>query len=193
MTKLWRAWRLGAVALVAVSAAFAPSASAAGAGAFVIRNAYTQLSHGVYYLDADMRLTLARNAVEALNNGVPLVFKIEIEITRRRAFLWDPTVADLTQSYRITYHALSRRYVVRSLNSGRQASFRSYEAAFEHLGYVNSLPVIDAALLDPDDQYDISIRAVLNVKVIPTGFGLLTSLFSGADQASDWREWPLTG
>lgn len=183
--------RMGVVALMLALLLPASPARADDNGRFVIQSAYSVLRNGVYYLNAGMSLSLNPAAAEALNSGVPLVLKIEIELTRRRALLWDPTVAQLAQSYRITYHALSRRYIVRSLNSGRQESYRSWRVALTHLGNVNHVPIIDASLLESDERYDVHVRAVLNVKIIPTGFGLLTQMFYGADQSSDWYDWPL--
>ncbi|HET6655014.1 MAG TPA: DUF4390 domain-containing protein [Gammaproteobacteria bacterium] len=190
MTNSIRWARMGAVMLVLAMLAPLPVRAQDG-GRFAIRSAYSVLRHGVYYLNANMALMLNQQAADALDSGVPLVLKIQIELSRRRSMLWDPTVATLTQSYRITYHALSRRYIVRSLNSGRQVSYRSWQVALEHLGDISGVPIIDASLLEPDEHYDIHIRALLNVKIIPTGFGLLTSLFYGADQSSDWYQWPL--
>lgn len=188
MIKRWV--QAGAVVLALAAAAPVPPARADDAR-FDIKSAYTVLRNGVYYLNANMSLVLNSEAASALNSGVPLVLKINIELTRRRSLMWDATVAELAQSYRVTYHALSRRYVVQNMNSGRKTSYRSWRAAFAHLGELAGVPVIDASLLDPEEHYDISIRAVLNVKIIPTGFGLLTSIFYGGDESSDWYEWAL--
>lgn len=184
---------LGAALVALACLGLAPRAEGADASRFTVRTAYTHLRHGVYYLEADMHLDLDHSAADALVNGVPLVLKIEIEVSRQRSLLWDPTVAELTQSYKLSYHALSRRYIVSNLNSGRQASFGSYQAALAHLGYIRDLPVIDASLLSPDEHYDIRMRALLNIQIIPTGFQLITSLFSGEEQSSDWYQWVLRG
>lgn len=182
---------LGATLIALACLGFASRALGADPASFVVRTANTELRHGVYYLEADMHLDLDEDAANALINGVPLVLKIEIEVSRERSLLWDPTVAELTQSYKLSYHALSRRYIVSNLNSGRQASFGSYQAALAHLGYIQSLPIIDASLLSPDERYDIRMRALLNIQIVPTGFQLITSLFSGEEQASDWYQWIL--
>lgn len=181
-------WVLAVLALLCLGAG--PAAHAAD-DRFVVRTAYTELLHGVYFLNADMHLALDRQAVDALVNGVPLVLKIQIQLSRERSLLWDAAVADLTQSYQLTYHALSRRYIVKNLNSGFQVSFQSYQDALDHLGHINDLPIIDGSLLNPDDRYDIRIRVLLDIKNIPTGFQLITSLFSGTEQSSDWYQWVL--
>jgi hypothetical protein len=191
MRNKWRWAQTGAVALALVALASLSSAHAADSSHFEVNSAYSVLRHGVYYLNADLALGLNPKAVDALNSGVPLVLKFQIELSRRRSLLWDSTVAELKQSYRITYHALSRRYIVRSRNSGRQQSYHSWRVALAQLGRLRGVPIIDASLLESDEHYDLHLRAVLDVKIIPTGFGLLTQIFYGADQSSDWYDWPL--
>lgn len=158
---------------------------------FRIVHADSVLRHGVYYMNASMALSLGNEAVDALNNGVPLVLDVHIGITSRRAFLWDPTIATLTQSYRLTYHVLSQRYVLQNLNSGRRRVYRRWRAALHDVSRIRSLPVIDAGLLEPHEHYDIHVSVQLNVKIIPTGFGLLTQMFYDADRSSDAYSWEL--
>lgn len=188
--KGWRQWGVAAMILLATLAWMLP-AHASDHRPFRVVRAGSVLYHGVYYMDATFALSLKPAAVEALKNGVPLVFKIHIKLSRRRAFLWDPTVAELIQSHRITYHVLSRRYVVQNINSGEQASYRHWQTALKSLDHVRDLPIIDASLLDAGEHYDLHVRAEVDVKIIPTGFGLLTQVFYGADQSSDWYEWTM--
>ncbi len=160
-------------------------------GGFVIRTAYTELTSGVYYLNADVDLNLSDDAVNALENGLPLTVELQIEIIKHRSLMWNKTVATLTQSYQISFHALTRRFIVTNLNSGDQHSFASYLEAITDLGQVSDLPVIDADLLEPGDRYNIRMRAVLDVKDFPGPLQLIASLFKGWDLSSDWYQWVL--
>ena len=161
-------------------------------GAFTIRTAYTELLNGVYDLNADMDLSLSDDAVNALENGVPLVVELQIEIIKHRSFVWNTTAAKLTERYQISYHALTRRFIITNLNSGDEQSFASYRDAITSLGQVNDLPLIDAKLLQADARYNIRMRAVLDIKDIPGPLQLVASVFKGWDLASDWYEWVLT-
>ena len=88
-------------------------ASAAGAddsrGGFVIRTAYTELLNGVYYLSADVDLDMSQDALNALENGVPLTVEWQIEVIKHRSFIWDKTVATLTERFQISYRIATRQ------------------------------------------------------------------------------------
>jgi len=158
---------------------------------FVIRTAYTELVNGVYYLDADVGLNLSDDAVNALENGLPLTVKLQIEIIKHRTWWLNSNTATLEQSYQISYHALTRRFIITNLNSGDQQSYPTYREAITSLGQVSDLPVIDAKLLDAGAHYNIRMRAVLDVKSFPGPLQLIASLFKGWDLSSDWYQWVL--
>ena len=158
---------------------------------FVIRTAYTELVNGVYYLDADVGLNLSDDAVNALENGLPITVKLQIEIIKHRSWWFNSTTATLTQSYQISYHALSRRFIITNLNSGEQQSYSTYREAVTSMGQVSDLPIIDAKLLTPGDHYNIRMRAVLDVTSMPGPLQLIASLFKGWDLSSDWYQWVL--
>lgn len=182
-----------ALAGVLVLGLFTPGANAESeaAGGFVIRTAYTELLKGVYYLNADVGLNMSDQALTALENGVPLTVELQIEVIEHRRFLWDKTVARLNERYQISYHALTRRFIIKNLNSGAQQSFASFRDAVTYLGQVNDLPVIDARLLDPHTRYLIRMRAVLDISDFPGPLHLFAALFKGWDLSSDWYQWVL--
>jgi hypothetical protein len=186
--------RLGAAALGAgfVLAVLPPPAVAEDQPGFVIHTAYTELVNGVYYLNADIGLNLSDDAVNALENGLPLTVKLQIEIIRHHTFWLNSKAADLEQSYQISYHELTRRFIVTNLNSGEQQSYTTYREAITSFGQVSDLPVIDANLLEPGARYNIRMRAVLDVKSMPGPLQLIASLFKGWDLSSDWYQWVLT-
>lgn len=170
----------------------APAAHADNnSGGFVIRTAYTELLNGVYYLSADVDLSMNANALNALENGVPLTVEWQIEVIHPRFLLWNQRVATLTERYQISYHPLIQRFVIKNLNSGEQQSFGSYRDAILNLGQVNDLPVIDASLLQPHTRYLIRMRAVLDITDFPGPLKLIASLFKGWDLSSDWYAWVL--
>ena len=176
---------------LALAAVAGPAWADDNQGGFIIRTAYTELTNGVYYLNADVDLNLSDDAVNALENGLPLTVELQIEIIKHRSLMWNKTVATLTQRYQISFHALTRRFIVTNLNSGDQQNFASYREAVTNLGQVSDLPVIDADLLDPDSRYNIRMRAVLDIKDFPGPLQLIASLFKGWDLSSDWYQWVL--
>ena len=160
-------------------------------GGFVIRTAYTELLNGVYYLSADVDLSMSQDALNALENSVPLTVEWQIEVIEHRNFIWNKTVATLTERFQISYHPLTRQFVIKNLNSGEQQSFISYDDAVTSLGQVNDLPVIDASLLEPHTLYTIRMRAVLDITDFPSPLKFIASWFKGWDLSSDWYAWVL--
>ncbi len=160
-------------------------------GGFVIRTAYTELLNGVYYLNADVDLNMSQDALNALENGVPLTVEWQIEVIQHRSILWNKTAATLTERFQISYHPLTQRFIIKNLNSGEQQIFGSYRDAITSLGQVNDLPVIDASLLEANTRYTIRMRAVLDITNFPSPLKLIASWFKGWDLSSDWYAWVL--
>ena len=171
--------------------AFAASAATDEQPGFVIRTAYTELVNGVYYMDADVGLNLSDDAINALENGLPITVKLQIQIIKHRSWWFNSTTAELEQSYQISYHALSRRFIITNLNSGDQQSYSTYREAVTSMGQVSDLPIIDAKLLDPGAHYNIRLRAVLDVTSMPGPLQLFASIFKGWNLSSDWYQWVL--
>ena len=172
-------------------AAFAPPARADEPPGFVIHTAYTELINGVYYLNADIGLNLSDDAVNALQNGLPLTVELQIQIIKHHSWWFNKQVAYLEQRYQISFHALTRRFIVTNVNSGEQQSYATYREAITSLGQVSDLPLIDADLLEPDARYNIRMRTVLDIKSFPGPLQLIASLFKGWDLSSDWYQWVL--
>jgi hypothetical protein len=162
-------------------------------GHFEVRSANVQLDDGVYYLNAWIEYRLSYEARDALQSGVPLRLRLDVQLIANRRFWFDAEDAELRQLYQLEYHALSERYIVQNLNSGDLASFGSLFAALDFLGRVEHLPVIDAALLDRDREYDIRLRAALDVEKLPGPLRLLAFWRRDYSLASDWYKWRLQG
>lgn len=160
-------------------------------GYFEVRSASTTLENGVYRLDARLQLVLSSDALEALNAGVPLTIELQTQIIRMRRFYLDEVEADLATRFELEYRPLSQRYIVRNLNSGEQSSFATLFSALNNLGRITSLPVIDAALLDPDSPYRIRVRAMLQTQQYPAPLRLLFFWRSEWHLQSEWYEWIL--
>lgn len=160
-------------------------------GFFEVRSAVAELRDGVYHLNARIAYRLSSEAMDALQAGVPLGIRLDIEIIHPRRWWFDNEDAALRQSYRLEYHALSERYIVRNVNSGDQASFGSLFAALDYLGRVERLPLIDAAVLDDEGAYDVRVRAVLDQEEFPGPLRLLAFWRRDWSIASEWYRWPL--
>jgi hypothetical protein len=168
-----------------------PTAAYDDPGHFEVRSARTELRGGVYLLSAEIDYRLSTEARDALQAGVPLVIRLDVQITDPRRWWFDHDAAELRQSYQLEYHALSERYLVLNVNSGEQTTFASLPAALASLGTVRRFPLIDAAVLEDEREYSVRLRAVLDEEQFPGPLRLLAFWRRDWSIASDWYRWPL--
>ena len=156
-----------------------------------IRNASTRLDAGVWYLYARIDYRLNRDTLEALQNGIPLTFELEVQLTRQRNWLPDEDVAELRQAFELSWQPLSRGYLVRNKNSGDQRAHTTLFAALNDLGRISALPLIDAALLDDAENYEVSLRAALDQQQLPGPLRMLAFWDDDFTLESEWYRWSL--
>ena len=160
-------------------------------GYFEVRSASSELIDGVHLLDARLQLVLSSEALEALNSGVALTIELQLQVIRVRRLYMDALDAELTVRFELEYRPLSQRYIVRNLNSGNQDSFATLYSALNNLGRVESLPVIDDALLASGKSYRVRVRAMLQTQQYAAPLRLLFFWRSQWQLQSEWLEWML--
>jgi len=162
---------------------------AQAATSVVVRNASIALDEGVYELDAQLDLSLPADARRAIDAGLTLRLNYQIEIGRQRRYLPDPEVASLVQSYELSYHALSQRYLVRNLNTGEQFDHGALDGALERLAEVRGLPLIDSSLLESGPIYEFRVRAEIDMRTTPDALSWLLFWTDDWSATSEWYAW----
>jgi len=158
---------------------------------FTVRSAWTRLVDEVYYMSARVDYEFSKEALEALENGVPLDIKVYIEVEGVRNYMWNETVATLVQHYRLAYHALAEQYIVENLNSGTRKSFPSRYTAVSSMGTIDNLPILDRELLSSDKEYRGKIRARLDLESLPAPLRPWAWFTPSWRLSSDWYTWSL--
>ncbi|MFO1428526.1 MAG: DUF4390 domain-containing protein [Candidatus Competibacteraceae bacterium] len=158
---------------------------------FRVMDASTHLDKGVYFLDAKLKLRFPDGPLEALQNGVPLIVELDIQVFRQREWLWDEIAAQLQQRFRLEYHALSRQYVISNLNSGELKSFSDLKLAVAYLSLIERFPLLDASLLPQGSNYMVRMRAILDIESLPVPLQLVAYLSPEWRISSEWYTWPL--
>lgn len=165
--------------------------SAVASDGFVIRDAGMTLRGNVYHLDARIDYRLSPEAIDAVKNGVPLIIAMDIRVERERSWWLNQEVATLTQNYLLLYHALTEKYVIHNLNSGIQENYVNLDTALWALGRVDSLPLIDANLLETGAEYSVELRSRLDIESLPAPMRPLAYISSDWQLQSDWYSWSL--
>ena len=161
------------------------------ATSFEVSSATTELENGVYRLRAQIEYRLSNATLDALQNGVPLTVEIEMEVRRRRPWLWDEIVYALAQRFQIEYHTLSRQYLVSNLNSGERRGFPTCTAALRFMGRISDFPLLDRSLLLGDERYEGALRARLDLETLPAPLRLFAYLSDDWRLSSNWYTWSL--
>jgi hypothetical protein len=121
-------------------------------------------------LDADFDFELNPRLSEVVSSGVPLYFRVDFELTRRRWYWFDETAADKRLQLRLSYHALTRQY---RLSTGLlQQSFATLEEALHVLKHVRNWLVVDRTVTFADADYDAAVKMRLDSSLLPKPFQL---------------------
>lgn len=189
-----KAWRCVWLLLCLTFAPVVPVYADVTDGRFSIASATTVVGEDVLYLEAQVNYSLSTGAMEALHSGVPLTFETQIGLDRVRAYLPDPNIVTLTQRSRLTYHALTQRFIVTNLNSSEQSSYGTLAEALARIGSFQRLPVVDISLLNDRAVYRMKMRSVLDTKSFPAPLRMLAALFRIDDWrlSSGWQRWLVT-
>ncbi|NJN45409.1 MAG: DUF4390 domain-containing protein [Candidatus Competibacteraceae bacterium] len=161
------------------------------ASSFKVVNASTRLDNEIYRLYAQIEYQLSQAPLEALQNGVPLTFSLEVEVIRKREWLWDEVLATRDQQFTLAYHALSRQYVVTDLNRADSKSFPDAARAFEFLGSIDNLPLVNSGILNTEEIYYARLRTTLDLEKLPAPLLLVAYLSDDWYLSGEWYTWPL--
>ena len=107
------------------------STSPAYADDIEVRDVQLRTTEEGLVLDADFDFELSPRLSDVVANGVPLYFRVDFELTRRRWYWFDESAASKRLQIRLSYHALSRQY---RLSTGLlQQSFATLDEALNVL------------------------------------------------------------
>jgi hypothetical protein len=138
-------------------------------------------------LDADFSFELTPRLADVVANGVPLYFRVEFELTRRRWYWFDQTTASRRLQLRLSYHALSRQY---RLSTGMlQQSFATLEEALNVLRRVRNLLVVERSITLSGGDYEAAVRMRLDTAMLPKPFQLSALTGRELHLESPWRRF----
>jgi hypothetical protein len=138
-------------------------------------------------LNADFAFELSQRLEEIVANGVPLYFRVEFELTRRRWYWLDEKAASRQLQLRLSYHALSRHY---RLSSGPlQQNFATLAEALNVLKRVRNWLVVDRTATFSDADYEASVRLRLDAGMLPRPFQLSALTSRELQLESAWKRF----
>lgn len=141
-----------------------------------------------------LNLALTPATEEALNSGIPLEIVIDIEFVRQRWWWTNKLISDWTLRRRISFHALSRQYLVSGTNVKQRAeSFGTLDLALAHAGNLSQLEFALPAKkqIEPGARHLLRMRARLDIEALPSIMRPLAYSRPAWRLNSGWTSWPV--
>ena len=174
------------IALGAGLAAFLVVALAA-ANEIEVRDVALRAVEEGLVLDADFEFELNARLAEVVSSGVPIYFRVDFELTRRRWYWFDDTAAARRLQLRLSYHALSRQY---RLSTGLlQQNFTTLAEALNVLKRVRNWLVVERTVSFAEADYEAAVRMRLDTALLPKPFQLSALTSRELQLESAWRRF----
>ena len=137
-------------------------------------------------LDAQLTYSLTPRVIEALENGVPITFYQEFELSEPMLWIgdyfdWYSTLWIETTRYELRYHALTEQYVLKNLDTNYRQSYTSLHSALSELGKITNFILPPEHLLELDEDVQLTIQTGLDLHALPT------PMRPGALISSKWK------
>lgn len=158
---------------------------------FRVERMDTRLRGDWLVLDASIDYDFSKAALEALDNGVPLTLDVHVQVRPKGAWVWDESLVDQHLRYVIRYKPLSERYLVARLPDAGGRSYVTRDAAIAALGEIDDLDLVHRDRLDPDEKYEVHLRASLDVEELPLPLRPIAYLHPAWKLSTGWTRWPL--
>lgn len=148
-----------------------------------IKHADILLGNNEVFFNADLNFHLSPQANEALQNGVPLFWDVEIKVKRERDIWFDKTLLKDELHYSLQYHALLKMYQVKNENTDSVKSFSTLAAALNEMATVRDVSLKKFRQFLPDENYLLVVKVIFPKEKLP--LPLQTKTFAN-------RQWQLS-
>lgn len=151
---------------------FLSSMSAVRATTFDIPSAHiTKIGNG-HVLNAIINYPLTPRVIEALDNGIPIVFFQEFKLLNITPLLgeywqWEETLWRSKIRYELRYHALAQQYILQDVATGKERHFPSLEGTLHALGKVQNFTLPPEHMVN-NKQLTFLLRSGIDLYALPT-------------------------
>jgi hypothetical protein len=168
-----------------------PFSGYAGKFAAEVKQAEITMQGDSTMLSADIVYQLSEKAMDALQNGVPLFWDIQVKMLQHRDFFGDKTLIDTAIRYRLQYHALLNMYRVRNEDSGEIYNFSTLSAALDLMSVLRDFRVIEKTGIAPEQHYLCAVKVNFDRDALPLPLRPIAYIDPQWYLSSDWTLWPL--
>lgn len=158
-------------------------------GAFEISEASTRVEQDTYLLEAQIDYRFSEVALEALQNGVPLLVDVHVQVRRKGAWIWESDLVDRHYRRQLRFLPLAGAYEVTDVEGNTTKRFASRIAAVQALGEIIDWPLITQKQLKQSERYRVEMRSQLDIEALPVPLRPSAYMSSGWKLATPWHSW----
>ena len=147
-------------------ALFFPSSIFAADNSLIIKTAEINSQFEAYFLNADFDLSFNDDLDEAIRKGIPINFVIEFELKKPRKYWFDEEVAKKTKEILLSYHALSKQFILTE-SENRLIAFDNLTQAKNELKRIKNWRIFDKSQIDDTEKYSAYLLVKLDQTKLP--------------------------
>ena len=124
---------------------------------------------------------------EAILNGIPTTFAIQIKLYRSRALWPDASIADLELEHTIKYDSLKNEFrVTRSEDNFSESVFKEFDDAKKAMTEIKNIRIVALQDLVKRGKYQLRVKAELEKVRLPLYLHYVLFFVSLWDFETDW-------
>jgi hypothetical protein len=138
-------------------------------------------------LNADAEINVSAEMEKAIQKGFTFNFLIEFQLVRPRQYWFNDEVATTMQQVSLSYHALSRQYIV--IRNEQQRTYPTLDGAIEDLSIIQDLKVFEKTDMEKGESYQALLLMRLDHKKLPKALqveGIASNDWKMSSQRFEW-------
>lgn len=162
------------------------------AGSFEIERANASFDQTALSVNAKFSLDLSNAIDEALQNGVTINLMTTLDLFARRKYMWDDLIAQWVFTHAISYHSLTRRYILSSQQSSENFSYSSLEDLLNQIETFSfQSDILGDTMPQSKNGYVLQLRIALDKAALPNPLRIMTYISPAWKAKSKVYEWPV--
>lgn len=117
-------------------------------------------------LNTEIEITFSDAINQVLLKGFKLHYVLEFQLSVARKYWFNDEIITVTRPIDISYHALSRQYIL--MEGNQRKSFSQLSSLAEELSTLTPLTVLSMTLLEPDQPYIAAVLMRLDYRKLPS-------------------------
>jgi len=152
-----------------------------------LRSANLTVYEDDYLLNADAEINFGSEIEKAILKGFVFNFLIEFQLLTPKKYWFDDEVVTIVQQVSLSYHALTRQYIV--MRNEQQRAYATLDEAVEDLSIIQDMKVFQEADVDKGERYKAVLLMRLDQKKLPKALqieGMTSSEWKISSQRFEW-------